>query len=183
MQSYFDLYYEEEDIIGGRNSLKQVYEDDEDLIDKINNTYGRYPQDKATYGPIHLFLEYVYEWLLGTRLITEGQLDPCEIELTNYSVIFHAALDTIRAGELYEEKEEGIFQLFDTFMVYTPLTIICYNSGLFITNTITSDVYNNVAFPFNIFENFLFEFFTVFSDIAALIANGYYEDYFSFWYW
>mmetsp|Transcript_43105 Transcript_43105/g.31485 ORF Transcript_43105/g.31485 Transcript_43105/m.31485 type:complete len:180 (+) Transcript_43105:799-1338(+) len=157
--------------------------DDEEQIEKLNDTFGRWPESTTTYGPVHLVIEFIYELLLGTRLISAEELDPCEIEITNFTIIYHAAIDTIKAGETYDEKEKGLFELFDTFMVFTPTTIICHDSSLFIVATITQEVAINFAYPVNILENIFFEFFRIVSGVMATIANAFYEDYFSLFYW
>ena len=79
--------------------------------------------------------------------------------------------------------ESAIYEIFDTFMLFTPMTITCYNMGKEIENVVLTDLVPNVEDPTNIFRNVLSEFFFIVSDCIAEFANHYYEDYFSFSYW
>lgn len=150
---------------------------------KSNSTYFPLPSYPTTYGPIHLYTEYAYELLIGSRLLTEGQLEPCEFSITNYTIIYHKALDYYNNASTYYEREEGIFEIFDTFMVFTPLTIACYTSGTYMSETVTSDVYANIEQPISILYNVMYELFKIFNAVAAEISNSFYGDYFSFSFW
>jgi hypothetical protein len=68
----------------------------------------------------------------------------CEFSITNYTIIFHKALDAYNNATTYTEREEGLFEIFDTFMVYTPLVSLCYISGTYMSQTVTTDVFANV---------------------------------------
>lgn len=68
-------------------------------------------------------------------------------------------------------------------MVFTPLTIACYTTGTYIEQTLLSNVTTNVLTPSNIGVNALYEFFPIFSDVVAEMANAAYQDSFSFSYW
>ena len=68
-----NLYYEDEDIERGiqinYTPETKVYTSTSN--NDTNSTYNPLPTYPTTYGPIHLYTEYAYELLVGTRLATE----------------------------------------------------------------------------------------------------------------
>lgn len=67
--------------------------------------------------------------------------------------------------------------------MFTPIAWRCYLTGTFITYMATTDVRDNLLDPISIGVNAINEFFFIISDIAAEIANDFYNDWFSFAFW
>ena len=83
-----------------------------------------YPADPETFGDLHLFLEYVYEFIKGTRLATSAQIDKCEGNITDFFSGFKKAVEYYRVGKAQNSNgimREGVFRIFDSFMFWTPI--------------------------------------------------------------
>lgn len=53
---------------------------------RVENYRWKYPNWPATFtvNSVHLWVEYVYEFLRGARMATDNQLTLCEVPLSKY---------------------------------------------------------------------------------------------------
>jgi len=142
---------------------------------------GVYPPDPYTYGEFHLAIEYLYEFLRGSRLVQDHQVVNCEAYVSD----FFEAIDKGAAllnNTPTDDDAEGVFQILDSFMFLTPITWECYKTGTFALYVISTDIRANILEPWSIGINVMVEMFYILSNIAAEMANNYYQDWYSFSY-
>jgi hypothetical protein len=116
---------------------------------------------------MNLGVEYLYEFLIGSRIADTDTLDPCENSITNFSMIYEIAKAYYNNATTYHDKEEGFFRITDTFNVLTPTTIRCHFSGLYMKQVVATNVTESVIKPGKIGNNAINEFFGIFNAVAA----------------
>ena len=78
---------------------------------------------------------------------------------------------------------EAVFRLTDTLQWWTPIFLTCELSFRFVELRVTNELAHNMQNPSYIIQNFFQNMFAIFSDIAVFVADNYYSDYMSMWFW
>jgi hypothetical protein len=119
--------------------------------------------------------------MLGTRIVKKEEIENCEGFVADYFLALDLAQALLNNTKTTDDRE-GVFQILDAFIFYTPITWECYQAGIFAYFVISTDVRANVINPESIAINIANEVFYIMSDIAAQVANDFYKDWYSFSY-
>lgn len=129
-----------------------------------------------------MLIQYTYEFIRGSRIITEEQLDACEVEISDWFVDVDLA-NTLLNNTGTTDDTEGVFQILDSFAYFTPIVYNCYNMGIYMADNAAS-AYRSDQFSFqSIGTNSAREAFYIISDILGEIANVEFGAWYSFMYY
>lgn len=105
---------------------------------------------------VHLLLEYLYEFLRGTRLASTNQLELCERPVSSFMEALQAAFDYIELGIAAEDGTlitEGAFRLADVLMWLTPIFVSCHLTQAYVNLTLNDEVSANLQEPYRLLLN------------------------------
>ena len=92
-------------------------------------------------------IEYLYEFLRGTRLASTNQLELCERPVSSFMEALQASFDYVELGIAADDGSlitEGVFRAFDTLMWLTPIFVSCHLSQAYINLTLDEEVRANI---------------------------------------
>lgn len=134
-----------------------------------------YPYDKAFNNRFYLYFEMAYEFIVGARVVNRYYLDLCEIPVTAFFTDYQAATDFRRD----EHPTEGFLMQLDTFRQLTPVIENCWQTYWRSGDAFRHIYLVNQESPVQIYINLVFEFVKVVSDMAAITADLFFEDWLS----
>lgn len=90
--------------------------------------------------------------------------------MTDFFYAYHDAINYYEYGAALGNGDimrEGVFRVADSFMLLTNMTYQCWYVYYLSKYSVETDVNNNIQNPLNILINIGYEFFYLFSNIAA----------------
>ncbi len=100
-------------------------------LSQINNTFtfnnslrSQYPYGPVITNVFYLYSEMVYEFIIGTRVISKDYLDMCEVPVSQFFNAFQIAT----AYKINVDSTEGFLRQLDTFVMLTPLAEACWQT-------------------------------------------------------
>uniref|UniRef100_A0A7S3CTW0 Uncharacterized protein n=1 Tax=Strombidium rassoulzadegani TaxID=1082188 RepID=A0A7S3CTW0_9SPIT len=138
-----------------------------------------------TVNAFHIFVESVFEFSRGLRMVSDTRLEMCEQPISQYLESNQAAYEYLELGVLTDDGEiitEGAFRLADTLQWWLPIYISCELSSRYLYQSLSvlEDKFNNLwKLPLNLVENLFF----VLSDSTVFLSDYFYKDYFSLSFW
>lgn len=73
---------------------------------------------------MYLYSEMLYEFVIGTRIISKYYLDLCENKVSQ----FFTALQVATAYKVNVDSTEGLLRQLDTLVLLTPLAEACWQT-------------------------------------------------------
>uniref|UniRef100_A0A7S3MKA2 Uncharacterized protein n=1 Tax=Favella ehrenbergii TaxID=182087 RepID=A0A7S3MKA2_9SPIT len=142
--------------------------------------------ERTMFNDFHYALELIYEFIRGTRLVKKSVLDVCETRLTNFMLVWNDAQDYIEMGQMLEDPEaelEGIFRVFDSFLLLTDLGRGCWDTYWRVGNSMQKFVAKNVLSGERTLVNLMNEYFILANNISVFFADYFFKDWLSFAYY